>query len=312
MTRLATDEITLHGNRVTYRTGGEGPLLVLIHGITSSSASWETVLPLLAERYTIVAPDLLGHGQSDKPAGDYSLGSHACLVRDLMLALGHRSGTIAGHSLGGGIAMQLAYQYPERCGRLVLMSSGGIARDVHLLLRAAAVPGSELWVAATSRAASRVGAALGRGLATIGLRASPDVAEIARGYASLADPDRRAAFLATVRSVISSRGQRVDASDRLYLAAGIPVLIIWGARDPIIPVHHAERAHEAIAGSRLEIFAEVGHLPQLETPGRFVAVIERFLDETQPAPFDAEEWRARLGRTAEMPQRSDRKRRAAP
>src|SRR5690242_1442311 len=118
MTRLQVSEISLHGNRVSYRTGGEGPLLVLVHGITSSSASWEPVLPALAERFTVLAPDLLGHGQSDKPAGDYSLGSHACLIRDLMLALGHGAGTIAGHSLGGGVAMQLSYQFPELTHRL--------------------------------------------------------------------------------------------------------------------------------------------------------------------------------------------------
>src|SRR6476659_9362098 len=130
MASLAVQEISLHGNRVSYRAGGEGPPLVLIHGITSSSASWEKVLPGLAERFTILAPDLLGHGQSDKPSGDYSLGSHACLIRDLMLALGYGPATIAGHSLGGGIAMQLAYQFPELMQRLVLVSSGGLGREV--------------------------------------------------------------------------------------------------------------------------------------------------------------------------------------
>ena len=144
MADVSTCEITLHGNRVSYRCGGSGPLLVLIHGITSSSASWEPVLPALAEHFTILAPDLLGHGQSDKPAGDYSLGSHACIVRDLMLALGHERGTIAGHSLGGGIAMQVAYQFPELVERLVLVSSGGLGREVSVFLRAVTLPGSEL------------------------------------------------------------------------------------------------------------------------------------------------------------------------
>src|SRR3954467_1150912 len=144
MAALDIREIELHGNRISYRTGGDGPLLVLIHGITSSSASWETVLPGLAERFTIIAPDLLGHGQSDKPSGDYSLGSHACLVRDLMLALGHDQGTVVGPSLGGGIAMQVAYQFPELVGRLVLVSSGGLGREVSLFLRAVTLPGAEL------------------------------------------------------------------------------------------------------------------------------------------------------------------------
>ena len=299
MTQVEVKTAELHGRVVTYAEAGSGPVLLLIHGMGGSYENWREVIEPLARRYTVVAPDLPGHGASGPGAGDYSLGAFAVGLRDLLVALGHERATLVGHSLGGGIAMQLGYHFPELSERLVLVSSGGLGPEVSMILRAAALPGSELWVAATARTASRAGAALGRGLAAIGLRASTDVAEVARGYASLADPDRRAAFLATVRSVISSRGQRVDASDRLYLSARIPVLIIWGARDPIIPVHHAERAHKAIAGSNLEIFEGIGHLPQLEAPGRFVAVIERFLEDTQPAPFDAKEWRARFRDTAE-------------
>jgi pimeloyl-ACP methyl ester carboxylesterase len=143
------------------------------------------------------------------------------------------------------------------------------------------------------------------------LRPTTDVAEVARGYASLADPDRRAAFLATLRSVINVGGQRIDASDRMYLAAGIPLLIVWGARDPIIPVSHGERAHKAIAGSRLEIFDGVGHIPQLEAPARFVEVLERFLEQTEPARFDATEWRARFHATTDELQTARTRRRAA-
>jgi len=116
---MRRDEIELHGHTSSYRTGGSGPVLVLVHGITNSSASWEPVLDLLAEHFTIIAPDLLGHGDSAKPRGDYSLGASASLLRDLLLALGHERATIAGHSLGGGIAMQYAYQFPERVERLI-------------------------------------------------------------------------------------------------------------------------------------------------------------------------------------------------
>ena len=144
MTRLDVHEISLHGHRVSYRAGGEGPLLVLIHGITSSSRTWERVLPALAEHHTVLAPDLLGHGESAKPRGDYSLGAYASLLRDLMLALGHDSATIVGHSLGGGVAMQLAYQFPERCERLVLIDSGGLGSEVNFLLRLATLPGAGL------------------------------------------------------------------------------------------------------------------------------------------------------------------------
>ena len=290
--------VKLHGRLVTYLEAGAGPVVLLIHGMAGTYENWQAVIEPLARRHTIVAPDLPGHGRSAPGAGDYSLGAHAVGLRDLLIALGHERATLVGHSLGGGIAMQLAYQFPEFAERLVLVSSGGLGPEVSAILRVAALPGSDLFIAATARTASRAGAVLGRGLAAVGLRPTTDVAEVARGYASLADRDRRAAFLATLRSVINPGGQRIDASDRLYLTSGVPVLIVWGARDPIVPARHGERAHEAIPGSRLEIFDGVGHLPQLEAPARFVAVLERFIEETEPAHFDAVEWRARLQTSA--------------
>ncbi|HEX9031666.1 MAG TPA: alpha/beta fold hydrolase [Streptosporangiaceae bacterium] len=294
MNAVESRTVLLHGRPVTYLEAGSGPVLLLIHGIAGNIGNWQAVIGPLARHHTVVAPDLPGHGASAPGAGDYSLGALAAGLRDLLVMLGHERATLVGHSLGGGIAMQFAYQFPEMTERLVLVSSGGLGPEVSPVLRAAALPGADLFIAVTAAAGRPAGAALARGLAAIGLRPIADVAEIARGYASLADADRRKAFLATLRSVIGLGGQRVHAGDRLYLAAGMPVLIIWGARDPIIPVHHGERAHEAIPGSHLEIFDGVGHLPQLEAPGRFVAVLERFLEQTEPARFDAGQWRARL------------------
>ncbi|HUO75128.1 MAG TPA: alpha/beta fold hydrolase [Solirubrobacteraceae bacterium] len=301
----------LHGRVVTYAEAGAGPVLLLVHGMGGGYENWREVIEPLASRYTVVAPDLPGHGASAPGNGDYSIGALAVGLRDLLVALGHERATLVGHSLGGGIAMHLAYQFPELAERLVLVSSGGLGPEVSLVLRAAALPGSELWITATARTARWAGAAVGRGLGAVGLRPTTDAAEVARGYASLVDPDRRAAFLATLRSVIGVRGQRIDASDRLYLAAGVPVLIVWGARDPIIPASHGERAHQAIAGSRLEIFDDIGHLPQLEAPARFVAVLERFLEQTEPARFDAREWRARFQSTNDELNRPRASRRAA-
>src|SRR5437763_5577179 len=137
------EEITLHGHRVSYRRAGWGPVIVLIHAITGSSLTWEHVIEPLAERYTVVAPDLLGHGESAKPRGDYSLGAYASGIRDLLTLLGHERATFVGHSLGGGIAMQLAYQFPERCERLALVASGGLGKEVSALLRVVSAPGSE-------------------------------------------------------------------------------------------------------------------------------------------------------------------------
>ena len=294
MNAMEPSTVSLHGRAVTYVEAGSGPVLLLIHGMAGTYENLGSVIEPLAQRHTVIAPDLPGHGSSEPGGGDYSLGSLAAVLRDLLITLGHDRATLVGHSLGGGIAMQFAYQFPEITERLVLVSSGGLGPEVSPVLRAAALPGADLFIAATAGPGRVVGSALARGLAAVGLRPNADVAEVARGYASLADPRRRSAFLATLRSVVGTEGQRVEARDRLYLAEGVPVLIIWGRRDRMIPVQHGEHAHEAISGSRLEIFDGAGHLPQLEAPGRFVAVLERFLEETEPAQWSSEQWRARL------------------
>ena len=294
MSELERDTVTLHGRPVSYVQAGSGPLLLLIHGIAGSVDNWQEVIEPLAQRHTVVAASLPGHGMSAPSAGDYSLGALAAGLRDLLVALGYERATLVGHSLGGGIAMQFAYQFPEATERLVLVSSGGLGPEVSLILRAAALPGAELFIGATAAVGATVGSGLARALAVVGVRPSADVAEVARGYAALVDRDRRTAFLATLRGVVDTGGQRVNAEDRLYLSEGMPVLIVWGERDPIIPVRHAETAHKAIPGSRLEVFENVGHLPQLEAPGRFVTALERFIAETEPSPFDVERWRGRL------------------
>jgi pimeloyl-ACP methyl ester carboxylesterase len=286
-------EIVLHGHRVFYRSAGSGPVLVLVHGITSTSATWANVLPYLAERFTVIAPDLLGHGESAKPRGDYSLGAYASGIRDLLLALGYERATFVGHSLGGGVAMQLAYQFPEHCERLVLVDSGGLGREITPLLRAASLPGAELVLPLLAdERLMGAGRAVGRMLGRVGLRVHTDVGEVLRGHASLADGEARAAFLHTLRTIVDPLGQRVDASDRLYLAQAIPFLLVWGERDPIIPVAHAHATHELVPGSRLEIFPGAGHFPHLDDPLRFMRVLLDFIDTSEPAQVDAD----RLGK----------------
>jgi pimeloyl-ACP methyl ester carboxylesterase len=295
MPETAELELTMHGHRVRYLMAGSGPPIVLIHGITSSADTWAAAMRGLAREHTVIAPDLLGHGASAKPRGDYSLGAYASGMRDLLAALGHDRVTIVGHSLGGGVAMQFAYQFPERTERLVLVSSGGLGREVNLLLRAAALPGAELvlpllvpsWL---ERAVAGAGWAGHR----LGLRARPDVGELVRGFLSLNDAEARAAFVHTLRAVIEPGGQRVSGHDRLYLAASLPTLIVWGERDPIIPVAHAHAAHAAMPGSRLEVFAASGHFPHMDDTVRFVEGLHEFLETTEPAQLDAETLRARI------------------
>jgi pimeloyl-ACP methyl ester carboxylesterase len=277
------EEITLHGHRVSYRRAGWGPVIVLIHGITGSSQTWDHVIEPLAERYTVVAPDLLGHGESAKPRGDYSLGAYASGIRDLLAAIGHDRATIVGHSLGGGVAMQMAYQFPERCERLVLVSSGGLGREVHMLLRAAALPGSEfvLPLLASQSVIGRLDA-VGTFLGRLGLRAGADLDEMWRGFSSLQDAGARAAFIHTLRTILDPGGQRVSAVDRLYLAAEMPSLIMWGERDPIIPYKHGLLASETMPGSHFVTFPDAGHFPHRDDPRRFVRELTEFVESTEP------------------------------
>jgi pimeloyl-ACP methyl ester carboxylesterase len=276
--------VTLHGDRLAYRVAGEGPPIVLIHGITSDSGVWERVMPGLARAHTVIAPDLPGHGSSDKPKGDYSLGAHACCVRDMLLALGYERATLVGHSLGGGIAMQFSYQFPEMCERLVLVDSGGLGREVSVLLRAASLPGSELVLPVL--AASRLlglGARVGGALDRVGLRLGTDLEQMARGHNTLSDAASRAAFLHTLRAVVDPAGQRIDATSRLYLAERLPVLLIWGERDSIIPVAHGRDAHARLPTSRLEVLEHSGHFPMLDEPECFLEVLLDFIADSEPA-----------------------------
>ena len=288
MPEVQTREIFLHGDRISYRIAGQGPVILLIHGIAGTAATWTAVQERLAERFTTIAPDMPGHGVSDKPAGDYSLGNLASTLRDLLVALGHERATLVGHSLGGGVAMQFSYQFPAQTERLILVSSGGLGRDVNLILRAACLPGADLFLATVAGPLAAAGSSIGRALGRVGWRPAPDIQEVASGFASLADTSTRTAFLHTLRSVVGTTGQRVNASNRLYLAAEMPTLLIWGENDPIIPAHHAQSAHERMPGSRLVTFAGSGHMPHLDEPNRFANALLDFMDETEPAEFSAQ------------------------
>jgi pimeloyl-ACP methyl ester carboxylesterase len=297
---LDMQEIELHGHRVGFQAGGEGPLLILLHGITSTSEAWRAVMPRLAERYTVVAPDMIGHGRSAKPRGDYSLGAYAAGVRDLLAVLGFERGTVVGHSLGGGIAMQFSYLFPEYVERMALISSGGLGQEVHPLLRAASLPGSEWVLPLLAREWSITAGDAVRGVAAkLGLEAGPDLAEFARGYASLTEDGATDAFLDTLRSVIGPEGQKVSALDRLYLADQLPTLIVWGDRDPVIPVEHGRNAHRIIDHSRYVEIEGSGHWPMLDAPDRIVRELTEFMEETEPFEWSLESVRERLRRGPE-------------
>jgi pimeloyl-ACP methyl ester carboxylesterase len=294
-TRIPLRHVTLHGHEVGYRMAGEGPAIVLIHGMAGSSRTWRGVMPLLARHYTVIAPDLLGHGESAKPLGDYSLGAYASGLRDLVVgALGIERATLVGQSLGGGVAMQLAYQHPELCERLVLAGSGGLGREVSWVLRLLTLPAAEyLMPVIFPRFLRERGDRLSASLRKRGLRA-PHVAEMWRAYASLTESGNRHAFVRTLRAVIDPGGQTVSATDRLYLTAAVPTLIAWGDQDNVIPVKHAYRAHELMPGSRLEIFEGAGHFLHVEEPVRFAELLRDFIEHTEPARRDLAAYRELL------------------
>ncbi|HSK26135.1 MAG TPA: alpha/beta fold hydrolase [Jiangellales bacterium] len=281
----ASRTVTLHGDDLSFVDEGVGEPIVFLHGLLGSNRDWTHLVADLAEHRRVVAPDLLGHGSSAKPVGDYSLGAHAGIVRDLLDHLGLDRVILVGHSLGGGIAMQFTYLFPERVARLVLVSSGGLGREVGLPLRAATLPGSEwvLPVLASSWVRSRA-EALGERITRTGIRPRADLVEGWRGFVSLAEADTRRAFLATSRSVIDPGGQTVTAIPRLSLVARMPTMVVWGARDRLIPLRHGIAAAQAIAGSRLEVFEKAGHFPHLEAPERFARVLHDFVTTPAPAP----------------------------
>lgn len=290
-TSIPLEHVNIHGHDIGYRMAGDGPPILLIHGLAGSSRTWKDVMPRLAENHTVIAPDLMGHGESAKPLGDYSLGAFASGLRDFLGMLNVPRVTVLGQSLGGGIAMQLAYQHPEVCERLVLVGSGGLGREVSWILRILALPGSEYWMPVIFPPfAKNAGDRVSEVTANAGIRA-PHMAEMWRAYASITQAPNRHAFVRTVKSVIDPGGQSINATDRLYLAAAMPTLIVWGDSDPVIPIQHAYDAHDAIPHSRLEVFEGIGHFPHSEAPERFLEVLQDFLATTDPAPDNAASYR---------------------
>jgi pimeloyl-ACP methyl ester carboxylesterase len=290
-------EIDLHGHRAVYRVIGSGPPVVLIHGMINSSRHWEAVARRLAGSHQVIAPDLIGHGDSATPRGDYSLGAHAAGIRDLLAAIGVESATIVGHSLGGGVAMQFFYQFPQRTDRLVLISSGGLGHEVSPLLRGAALPGSAaLLRMATQRQVVGAVAGAGAGLRSRGNKTGVYLQAIARALGPLQEPGAQRAFLQTLRSVIDIRGQRVSAQDRLYLLGDMATLIVWGERDRTIPISHGTEAAEAIPNCRFETLPRAAHFPNIEDPEGLADVLEDFLATTSPVRIDDSMWDGVLAR----------------
>jgi pimeloyl-ACP methyl ester carboxylesterase len=286
------EHVTIHGHRRAYVRTGSGPALLLLHGLGCDHRTWAPVIESLARRYTVIAPDLLGHGQSDKPRADYSLGGYANGMRDLLTVLGIDRVTVVGHSFGGGVAMQFGYQFPERTDRIVLVASGGLGPEVAPAIRAITAPGfHQAMGLLTLPGVRHVGRAGMRALASTGLKATRDLGEVAEIYDSFKDPRARAAIRHVVRAVVDWRGQVVTMSDRAYLTEAMPMCVVWGRDDQVIPVRHARNAAALAPTARVEVIPNAGHFPHKDHPQRFVKIVNDFVRATQPAVHERERWR---------------------
>ena len=297
--------VTLHGHRRAFVKTGSGPALLLLHGLACDHTTWAPVIEALAQRYTVIAPDLLGHGASDKPRADYTLGGYANGMRDLLTVLNIDKVTVVGHSFGGGVAMQFAYQFPERTERMVLVASGGLGPEVTPAIRAISSPGfHQLMGLLTLPGVRQINTGALRALSHLPSKLTHDLDEVADIVDSFADPDARAAIRHVVRAVVDWRGQIVTMADRAYLTDAMPMCVVWGRDDQVLPVSHAATAERIAPKARVEVIADAGHFPHKDHPQRFVSILHDFVQSTQPAVYSRARWRALLrnGASAPIPQ----------
>jgi pimeloyl-ACP methyl ester carboxylesterase len=278
--------VTIHGHRRAFVKTGSGPVVLLLHGLGCNHTTWEPVIDALARHHTVIAPDLLGHGESDKPRADYSLGGYANGMRDLLTVLDIERATVVGHSFGGGVAMQFAYQFPERTERLVIVASGGLGPEVSPFIRAISTPGyHQVMGALTLPGIRHAGVAGLRALAGTGWKSTRDLGEVADIYDSFKEPQARAAIRHVVRAVVDWRGQVVTMADRAYLTETMPMAVVWGRDDRVIPVRHASNAAALAPRARVEVIPDAGHFPHKDHPERFARIVHDFIRTTRPAKY---------------------------
>jgi pimeloyl-ACP methyl ester carboxylesterase len=296
--------LTIHGHRRAFVKTGRGPALLLLHGLGCDHTTWAPVIAALARRYTVIAPDLLGHGRSAKPRADYSVGGYANGMRDLLTVLGIDKVTVVGHSFGGGIAMQFAYQFPERTERMILVAPGGLGSEVTPAIRAITLPGFGQAMGMLTLPGVRHAAKIGlRGLAASGISRARDLDEVAEIIESFKDPRARAAIRHVVSAVVDWRGQVVTMTDRAYLTQAMPMCVVWGSEDSVIPVRHAQVAAEVAPFATVEVIEDAGHFPHKDHPQQFVTIVNDFVRSTKPAVYSRRRWRAllRAGRPTPLP-----------
>jgi pimeloyl-ACP methyl ester carboxylesterase len=291
-TEQRTESVSLRSGALTYTVAGSGEPLLLIHGLGGTRGTWTSIMNSLATKYTVIAPDLPGHGDSDTPAGDYSLGAHATVMRDLLISLGHPSATVIGHSLGGGIALQFAYQFPERTHRLVLISSGGLGPELTVMLRAATLPGASAVVAGLARVPEPITRTALKALSVVpGFLARQDAEPLAGGIHGLREPRRRRGFIGTAHTVIDWRGQAVSAVEHLGLLVGMPIMVAWGNQDRTIPPHHHRSAALQLPDAETVEIPAAGHYPHETAAAALLPRLHAFLAGNPAFRYNESRWR---------------------
>jgi pimeloyl-ACP methyl ester carboxylesterase len=294
--------LTIHGHKRAFIKTGQGPALLLLHGLGCDHTTWLPVIATLSRRYTVIAPDLLGHGRSAKPRADYSVGGYANGMRDLLTVLGVDKVTVVGHSFGGGVAMQFAYQFPERTERMILVAPGGLGPEVTPAIRAITLPGFHQAMAIVTLPGIRHLTTAGlRALAATGVPQTRDLDEVAVIVDSFKDPRARRAIRHVVSAVVDWRGQIVTMVDRAYLTQAMPMCVIWGTEDAVIPARHAEIAGEFAPGATVEVIANAGHFPHKDHPQRFVKILDEFIRTHPSATYHRGHWRALLKNGRQRP-----------
>ncbi|MGH3333966.1 MAG: alpha/beta fold hydrolase [Nocardioidaceae bacterium] len=287
--------LTIHGHKRAFIMTGSGPALLLLHGLGCDHTTWLPVIAALSRRYTVIAPDMLGHGKSDKPRADYSVGGYANGMRDLLTVLGIDKVTVVGHSFGGGVAMQFAYQFPERTERMILVAPGGLGPEVTPAIRAISLPGFQAAMGFLSLpGVKHTGKLWLNALSRTGSRYTRDLDEVADIYEHLSDRRARAAITHVVRAVVDWKGQVVTMADRAYLTHAMPMCVVWGTEDVVIPVRHAGHVAEMAPDATVEVIANAGHFPHKDHPQRFVKVVNDFIRSTEPAVYHRGRWRTLL------------------
>jgi len=287
--------LTVHGHRRAFVKVGRGPVLLLLHGLGCDHTTWAPVIAVLSRRYTVIAPDLLGHGRSAKPRADYSVGGYANAMRDLLTVLGVDKVTVVGHSFGGGVAMQFAYQFPERTERMVLVAPGGLGPEVTPALRAVTLPGfHQAMGVVTLPVLRQLTTTTLRALAASGIAPARDLDEVAEIVQSLRDPQARRAIRHVLGAVVDWRGQIVTMVDRAYLTRAMPMCVVWGSEDAVIPVAHARVAAELAPCATVEVIEAAGHFPHKDHPQQFVRILDEFVRTHPAAAYHRGRWRALL------------------